>query len=71
MICDLTDALKGGREMFVSADDMVQFYNSVLRKAAAYVPVSGDGVDLEQFTVPTLGCKIYLKCEDKCVFAEV
>lgn len=71
MICDLTDALKGGREMFVSADDMVQFYNSVLRKASAYVPVNGDGVNLEQFTVPTLGCKIYLKCEDKCVFAEV
>ena len=71
MICDLTDALKGGREMFVSADDMVQFYNSVLRKAAAYLPVNGENVNLEQFTVPTLGCKIYLKCEDKCVFAEV
>lgn len=71
VISDITEALKGGREMFVADFDMAQFYNSVLKKVANEITVEGDGVNLEQFVVPTLDCKIYLKCEDKCVLAEV
>ena len=71
VVGELLESLRGGREMFVSGDDMVQFYNSVLKKTATEIAVTGDKVDLEKFVVPTLDCKIYLKCEDKCVFAEV
>lgn len=70
-LSELTEVLRGGRELFVTEDDMVQFYNVVLKKAGQAAAVSGEDVDLSLFTVPTLGCKIYLNCVDKCVLAEV
>lgn len=68
---EITDVLQGGRELFVTEADMVQFYNSVLKKVGQSVEVCGEDVDLDRFSVPALGCKIYLSGADKCVTAEV
>lgn len=67
----LAESLRGGRELFVAKADMVQFYNSVLKRAEKAAEVTGDEVDLEQFVVPALGCKIYLDGAEKHIFAEV
>lgn len=67
----LTDVLGGMRELFVSKADMVQFYNSVLKRAERAAEIDGEEVDLTAFAVPSLSCKIYLDGGDKCISAEV
>ena len=59
------------RELFVSKADMVQFYNSVLKRAERAAEIDGEEVDLTAFAVPALSCKIYLDGGDKCIRAEV
>lgn len=45
----LTDVLGGMRELFVSKADMVQFYNSVLKRAERAAEIDGEEVDLTAF----------------------
>lgn len=65
-VCPLMQALGGSRELFVSQNDMIQFYNSVLKTAAGPFAVESDD-DLSVFDIPPLNCKTFITCENKSV----
>ncbi len=68
---DFIEIMNGGRELFVSDGDIVSFYNSAIKGVESFISVESPGVDLKQFETPVLNCKIYLKCVEKNLQAEI
>lgn len=68
---DFIETLNGGRELFVSDGDIVAFYNSVIKGVESFISVESPDTDLKQFETPALNCKIYLKCVERSLQAEI